>query len=223
MKVELLDKMGDDLMVVNAARVSYDKHTETLRQSDIRLLDYLALHNHFSPFTHPQLTFRIECNIAVANQLKRHQVGLTVNEVSRRYVDDAPEFDLPDVWRSAPGVGQSKQGSGEPYPEQSQVNDIIEHVLIRIRAAYTTLIDGGIAPEQARLVLPMALVTKFYWTGSLMAFLRVCKERLAPEAQQETRAVATEIYQHLQSWFPYSISAWNIVPASSEFAQGDAK
>ena len=135
MKVEMIDKMGTDLTVVNAARVSYGKHTETLRDQDVRLIHYLAKHGHWSPFAHPQASFRISANIAVARQLERHKAGLlfdpfrrsvqgtyagqgdvetTKNETSRRYVTDAPEFDLPDVWRSAPGKGQSKQGSGEP-------------------------------------------------------------------------------------------------------------
>ena len=114
MKVSLIDRMGDDLMVVNAARVSYAKWHDEYTANDTKLLGYLAKHGHWSPFAHPQLSFRISASIAVARQLFRHQVGLAVNEVSRRNVDDAPTFDLPDVWRSAPGEGQSKQGSGEP-------------------------------------------------------------------------------------------------------------
>ena len=97
MKVEMTHMMGTDLTVVNAARVSYGKHTETLRDQDVRLIHYLAKHGHWSPFAHPQASFRISANIAVARQLFRHQVGLTVNEVSRRYVTDAPEFDLPST------------------------------------------------------------------------------------------------------------------------------
>ena len=108
MKVELIDSMGNDLTVVNAARVSYGKHTDTLREQDKRLIAYLAKNGHWSPFAHPQASFRISANIAVARQLYRHQVGLAVNETSRRYVTDAPEFDLPDVWRAAPDAGQSK-------------------------------------------------------------------------------------------------------------------
>ena len=107
-------------MVVNAARVSYAKHHDTFDDSDERLLRYLARNGHWSPFSHPQASFRISASIAVANQLKRHQVGLALNEVSRRYVTDAPTFDLPDVWRSAPSKGQSKQGSGEPVEDALQ-------------------------------------------------------------------------------------------------------
>ena len=108
MKVELIDHMGSDLSVINAARVSYGKHTDAMRERDVKLLKYLAEHGHWTPFAHPQLSFRISANIAVARQLLRHQVGLAVNEVSRRYVSDAPEFDLPDVWRAGPVKGQSQ-------------------------------------------------------------------------------------------------------------------
>ena len=115
----------------------------------------------------------------MARQLFRHQVGLTVNEVSRRYVTDAPEFDLPDVWRSAPGKGQSKQGSGEPIERQWAACDIGSEALAKALDAYDDLLRLNVAPEQARLVLPMAMVTEWIWTGSLYAFARICRERLA--------------------------------------------
>ena len=165
MNVELIDTMGSDLTVVNAARVSYAKHHDTFDDSDARLLRYLARHGHWSPFAHPQASFRISANIAVARQLYRHQVGLTVNETSRRYVTDAPTFDLPDVWRSAPGKGQSKQGSSGEHSDQYGLNRIVDDAMIHSQAAYKTMIDAGVAPEQARLVLPMAMVTEWIWTG----------------------------------------------------------
>ena len=210
MKVELLDVMGNDLMVVNAARVSYDKRVDEMRESDVKLLRYLAEHKHWSPFSHPQISFRITANIAVARQLYRHTVGLAVNEVSRRYVSDAPEFDLPEVWRSAPGAGQSKQGSGGAHPDQGQINKIVEHAFFRMQAAYTTLIEAGVAPEQARLVLSMAMTTSWIWTGSLYAFIRILIERLAPEAQAETREVAQEFRKHMIEHFPHSMEAWGV-------------
>ena len=212
MKVELIDKMGSDLSVVNAARVSYAKHHEEFQDNDAKLLRYLAGHGHVSPFFHPQLSFRITCNIAVGRQLMRHQIGLAVNEVSRRYVTDAPEFDLPDVWRSAPGEGQSKQGSGAPLSEEmGQIPTAIAERAVRAcERAYSELLRCNIAPEQARLVLPMLLVTQFIWTGSLMAFIRICKERLAPDAQAETRAVALCICGELQAHFPESVKAWGL-------------
>ena len=209
MKVEMIDSMGNDLTVVNAARVSYGKHTDMLRDQDKRLIAYLARNGHWSPFAHPQASFRISANIAVARQLHRHQVGLAVNETSRRYVTDAPEFDLPDVWRAAPDAGQSKQGSGEAFIPSSQawfgnkmqaaVNDAANH--------YEALLNAGLAPEQARLVLPMALVTEWIWTGSLYAFARVCRDRLGPDAQAETREVAEGIADAMSAAFPVSWAA----------------
>ena len=169
-------------------------------------MHYLAKHGHWSPFAHPQASFRISANIAVARQLFRHQVGLTVNEVSRRYVTDAPEFDLPDVWRSAPGKGQSKQGSGEPFDDDANYRAavIVSETCAKTLDAYEDLLAMGVAPEQARLVLPMAMVTEWIWTGSLYAFARICRERLAPDAQPETRAVAEGIAAAMATAFPVS-------------------
>lgn len=212
MKVDLLDVMGNDLSVVNGARVSYSKWHDEFERNDIRLLTYLAAHGHWTPFAHPQLSFRITASIAVARQLFRHQVGLAVNEVSRRYVTDAPTFDLPEVWRSAPSQGQSKQGSGEPLDmeENWDIPRMVDDCIGQAKFVYGELIAAGVAPEQARLVLPMATETTWIWTGSLMAFLRICKERLAPDAQSETRAVAEEIHKHLKANFEHSLEAWGL-------------
>ena len=207
MKVELIDSMGNDLTVVNAARVSYGNHTDTLREQDKRLIAYLARNGHWSPFAHPQASFRISANIAVARQLYRHQVGLAVNEVSRRYVTDAPEFDLPDVWRAAPGEGKSKQGSGEPITCQGAIHAAVNDAVCAAMRLYNHLIYDGVAPEQARLVLPMALVTEWIWTGSLYAFARVCRDRLGPNAQAETRAVAEAIADAMSAAFPVGWAA----------------
>ena len=210
MKVELIDTMGSDLTVVNAARVSYAKRHDEFDDSDERLLRYLAKHGHWSPFAHPQASFRISANIAVARQLYRHQVGLTVNEVSRRYVTDAPAFDLPDVWRSAPGEGQSKQGSGGALhsDEHADAVKVASHAIEQAQETYKSLLWLGVAPEQARLVLPMAMVTEWHWTGSLYAFARICRERLAPEAQAETKAVAEGIAVAMGAKFPVS---WSVL------------
>ena len=210
MKVELVDSMGDDLMVVNAARVSYAKSRAEFQIDDARLLHYLATHGHWSPFAHPQLSFRISSSIAVARQLYRHQVGLAVNETSRRYVDSQPEFDLPEVWRGRAKKGQSKQGSDSALSDAAQA-EVIELALIATATcedAYKSLLAMGVAPEQARLVLPMSMITEWIWTGSLMAFIRICRERRAKNAQAETREVADEIYRHLLSLFPHSMAAW---------------
>ena len=212
MRVDLIDHMGSDLSVVNAARVSYGNQIDKMRDKDSRLLKYLADHNHWTPFAHPHLSFRIKANIAVARQLYRHQVGLTVNEVSRRYVSTSPEFDFPSEWRSRPNKGQSKQGSGELLDEykQQRLNDIAAELAFDADIYYNTVLDMGVAPEQARLFLPMSSMTEWIWTGSLMAFIRICKERLAEDAQAETRNVAEGIYKYLCYLFPESMKAWGI-------------
>ena len=207
-EVALLDHMGDDLMVVNAARVSHAKRTGMLRERDIGLLRYLAKHGHWTPFAHPQLSFHIRCNLAVAAQLKRHQVGLVVNEMSRRYVTDAPEFDMPEVWRAAVDDPHgNKQGSGEALPHDATIARNVQLWALGAREHYKEMLEWGVAPEQARLVLPMATVTEFYWTGSLYAFSRVCRQRLAPDAQAETREVAKLINDAAQGHFPYAWAA----------------
>ena len=207
--VTLIDHMGTDLTVVNAARVSHAKHTDTMRNSDERLLRYLARNGHWTPFAHPQIMLHVKCNLAVAAQLKRHQAGLTLNEVSRRYVSDEPEFDLPEQWRKSTDDPHNKQGSGEPFSEMGQDYMTVEMwaAVGKCAAIYDDLIQGGVAPEQARLVLPMATVTEFYWTGSLAAFSRVCVQRLAPDAQPETREVASDIAFICAGLFPRSWAA----------------
>ena len=212
MEVTLIDVMGDDLTVVNAARVSFAKVHDELDGSDLKLLKYLAEHGHWSPFAHPQLSFQISTSIAVARQLFRHQVGLTVNETSRRYVKDTPTFDLPKEWRMAPAKGQSKQGSGKAIDTGiSMYTDwIVQDIMSQCSDAYHILLEQGIAPEQARLVLPMATTTEWVWTGSLMAFIRVCKDRLAPDAQRETAEVAQSIAQVVKEHFPHSWEAWGM-------------
>ncbi len=217
MKVELIDSMGSDLSVVNAARVSfakesdweyaYDKHDGhgpgTLSEKDQKLISYLAKHGHFTPFCHAFLSFRIKAPIFVARQLVKHQVGLAWNEVSRRYVDDEPEFFFPEVWRGKPV--NAKQGSdGVVDPRitcrtEDWVNDLVEH--------YLYLINEGVAPEQARMVLPQNTMTEWIWSGSLAAFARVCKLRLDPHAQQETQEIAKQINGLVPTEFNYSWKA----------------
>lgn len=219
MKVELIDSMGSDLSVVNAARVSFAKESDWeyeseghwasgepgyLSEKDQKLITYLAKHNHWTPFAHAFLSFRIKAPIFVARQLVKHQVGLAWNEVSRRYVDDEPEFWFPEVWRSRP-EGNVKQGSGgviEDKFESLQAKDAVEQ-------AFSVYIDllKTVAPEQARMVLPQNMMTEWVWSGSLMAFARVCKLRLDPHAQQETREVAQQINDQVPENFKYSWAA----------------
>ena len=207
MKVKLVDKMGTDLSVVNAARVSFAKESEwerpdlyenQLKDSDIKLIQYLAKHNHWSPFAHTSLQFHIKAPIFVARQLVKHQVGLVWNEVSRRYVDDEPEFYIPQVWRKRPDKS-IKQGSSNETTEYD-ISGSIEFV----NQTYKNLLREGVAPEMARMILPQNLYTEWYWSGTLYAFSRVCNLRCAKDTQSETREIANGIRDICSSEFPTS-------------------
>jgi len=217
MRVELLDFMGDDLAVVNAARVSFDKqsswqwendweHDSKLHDKDEILIEYLARHKHWSPFAHTAIKFRITMPIYVARQLAKHQVGGVVNEVSRRYVSNSPVLDVPSTWRKA--AANVKQGSSDDLvlmdsAMQAQINKTLDACL----TLYDDLLLKGVCPEQARVVIPVCSETTWIWTGSLVFFTRVCKLRLDPHAQKETRDVAEEIAKHMAELFPVSWKA----------------
>jgi thymidylate synthase (FAD) len=212
MHVELLDHMGDDRSIVNAARVSFDKESELefdwnwapiLSEKDEKLIHYLAKHKHWTPFAHTALKFRITMPIYVARQLAKHQVGGVVNEISRRYVSTAPVLDVPTKWRKA--AENVKQGSSDELVEvdQEHINQAIEVCL----TTYDYLITSGVCPEQARAVIPVCSETTWIWTGSLVFFARVCKLRLDPHAQKETRDVAQAISALIEPLFPVSWAA----------------
>ena len=199
MNVQLVDKMGSDLTVVNAARVSYAKTKNKFEDNDEKLISFLAKHQHWSPFAHASLQFRIKAPIFVARQLVKHQVGLTWNEVSRRYVDYEPEFYTPNTWRGRPH--NSKQGSdGEVAVDNSKY----ENMMSQLNGYYETLLNQGVAPEMARMVLPQSMMTEWYWSGTLYAFARVCNLRCASDTQQETRVIADLIDELIQESFPVS-------------------
>ena len=200
MQVKVIDVMGTDLSVVNAARVSFAKESNELSDKDEKLIKYLAKHNHWSPFGHASLQFRIKAPIFVARQLVKHQVGLVWNEVSRRYVDDEPEFFIPDQWRSRPE--NSKQGSGEEIIIYN-----IESTMQFVKQTYQNLLKANVAPEMARMVLPQNMYTEWYWSGTLMAFARVCNLRCKDDTQFETQHIADCIDWHLHDKFPISWEA----------------
>ncbi len=197
-KVELIDKMGTDLSVVNAARVSYAKTKEAFDDKDEKLIKYLAEHEHWSPFAHASLQFRIKAPVFVARQLVKHQVGLVWNEVSRRYVDDRPEFYEPEEWRGRPK--NSKQGS-DGFIDTDK--EYYSRYLNASRVYYHLLINEGVAPEQARMVLPQSMMTEWYWSGTVYAFARVCNLRCKPDTQKETQDVANQIHALADEAFPY--------------------
>lgn len=187
MKVELLKHFGDDLMIVNAARVSFDKESHEFSMKDAKLIKYLIEHKHTSPLRHPQLQFRVECPIYVERQLFKHQVGMSANSISGRYVDFHDEYEPPEYYRKQ--STDSKQGSdGYIHVE---INDIlvsrVNKVIEESKKIYQDMMELGVSKEQARCHLPLCLMTKFIWTGSLLSFIHLFNLRLKPDAQQETR------------------------------------
>ena len=198
MNVELIDHMGTDLSIVNAARVSFAKlHEEFDEKNDTRLINYLAKHNHWSPFGHASMQFHIKAPVFVARQLVKHQIGLTWNEVSRRYVDTEVEFYEPTEWRLA--AENKKQGSTE---ETVDYNISPAHKFAK--QCYENMLSLGIAPEMARMVLPQSMMTEWYWSGTLYAFARVCNLRCKPDAQKETQNVVWGIDKYARKLFPAS-------------------
>lgn len=205
-KVELINHMGDDDSVVNAARVSFDK--DAMHYSDQQnghLIRYLAKHRHWSPFAHTCLSFRIEAPIFVARQLAKHQVGLVWNEVSRRYVNYEPSVWSPDGFRKS--AASVKQGSSEEMVQNERcLSDYSYATALAVRT-YNNLLAEGVCPEQARAVLPQGMMTQWIWTGSLYAFARVVTQRTTQNAQRETRDVAAEISEYCFRSFPESWTA----------------
>ena len=205
MEVTLIDKMGTDLTVVNAARVSFGKKKKKFTDADTRLIDYLARHNHWTPFGHCSLQFHIVAPVFVARQLVKHQVGLVWNEVSRRYVDSEPEYHIPDAWRQR--VKDKKQGSDPDSNVENIFTSEYPHLLERITNLYNRMIDAEICPEQARMILPQSMMTEWYWSGTLMAFARVCNLRCKPDAQLETQEIGNQIDVIASKEFPVSWKA----------------
>ena len=206
MDVELIDHMGTDASVVNAARVSFGKRIKEMSEGDTKLIRYLAKHNHWSPFGHASVQFRIKAPIFVARQLVKHQVGLTWNEISRRYVEHEPEFYEVDKWRGRPI--NKKQGSSEEeivWIDRSTRTDALQSQVETVALKnYNRMLEAGVAPEQARMILPQSMMTEWYWSGTLYAFARICNLRCAEDAQYETRIVANLINDECERLFPIS-------------------
>jgi len=196
-----IDHMGSDLSVVNAARVSFGKsHAEFDPVRDTKLIKYLAKHKHISPFGHAFASFHVKAPIFVARQLVKHKF-LRWNEISRRYVDDEPEFYVPEVWRGR--SADKKQGSDGVANTFVSDWDTYNHSL----KIYKDLLKDGVAPEQARMVLPQSTMTEWYWSGSLDAFADMCRLRCASDTQYETRLVADNISKKMSELFPVSWSS----------------
>jgi thymidylate synthase (FAD) len=197
-----IDHCGSDLSVVNAARVSFGKHHTEMTEGDTKLIHYLAKHKHISPFGHAFASFHVKAPIFVARQLVKHKF-LRWNEISRRYVDDEPEFYVPEVWRGR--SADKKQGSSDEAVEVGEL--FIYDTYDSLNFAYQALLDAGVAPEQARMVLPQSTMTEWYWSGSLDAFAAMCRLRCASDTQYETRIVADQISEKMAELFPVSWAA----------------
>jgi thymidylate synthase (FAD) len=231
MKAELIDMMGDDLTVVNAARVSFNKQSEwewdeykesgvtvdatpVLSEKDQKLINYLAKHDHWTPFSHVMIQMRETVPIFVARQRFKHVIGFTYNEESRRYVDDAPKFFIPDAWRLR--SKDKKQGSSDEvlndiHKRETEINysDLLEGCL----SVYNDLLNKGVAPEQARMVLPQSMYTSYYVTGSLAAYARAFKLRSEEYAQKEIQDLA-EQWNEIISNIPEVKHSWQALTST---------
>jgi thymidylate synthase (FAD) len=206
--VQYVSHMGDDLTVVNAARVSFNKESTEFTGRDEKLISYLAKHKHWTPFAHPQITLRIKAPISIRTQLFKHKQGFVENEVSRRYVIEDPEVYLPR-WRNAPTDG-AKQGSSGTMDINEEYNTCSRAYLMVVEEAmhtYKMLLDKGVAPEQARFVLPQGTYTEWWWTGSLAAYARVYGLRSDSHAQWEVREYSNAIGVIVRDLFPVSWAA----------------
>ena len=214
MQAELLTHFGDDLMAANIARVSYNKESKRFEEKDAKLLKYLASHGHTTPFRHPQLQFRIECPIFVERQLFTHQIGWARNSISGRYVDFSDSYWLPEKLRMQ--SKDSKQGSAEDISDElnEEFQRSMAEVVFHAKNVYEKMCKAGIAKEQCRIILPLALETKFIWTGSFHAFVHLCNLRLKKDAQKETRDLVAEMLNLVKNIdgepFKYSIEAFGL-------------
>lgn len=206
-RVELINSMGSDKSVVQAARVSFaaDKEVRSIEQ-DAKLINYLAKHNHFTPFCHTAITLRMTAPIPIRTQCFKHKVGFVENEESRRYISSTPDYFVPE-WRE--GVENKKQGSGKKLDHKRQRDEDVTYICHMENAIYSyeDALARGICEEQARLYLPQGCVVNWYWTGSLAAFARMVKQRTDSHAQVEIQELAKMISKVIQPLYPVSWKA----------------
>lgn len=211
MKAELLNYFGNDLMVVNAARVSYGKSKNDIDQKDEKLINFLVEHKHVAPFRHAQLQFRIECPIFVERQLFKHQVGMSANSISGRYVDFSDNyFTVKSLRKQSKSSKQGSEGELDRPDLIEKINTLVE----QSSQLYKDLCDAGVAKEQARIILPLCLETQFIWTGSLLAFMHFWNLRLKSDTQEETRLLALDMLNLVKSIegdpFALTLKAFNL-------------
>lgn len=215
-KAWYLDHMGSDLDVVNAAKVSFDRFSEweydekleeVLNGKDVKLIQYLAKHGHWTPFAHTAIKFKISAPLPIRTQCFKHKQGFVENEESRRYIKTTPELYIPDEFRNAPLQGGAKQGAHGVHERSETWKRTYELVCRDALRAYEAMIEDGICPEQARFILPQGCVVNWIWTGSLAAYARFYLQRTDPHAQREVAMVAEQIAPKLFELFPVSWDA----------------
>lgn len=211
MKAELLNYFGNDLMVVNAARVSYGKSKNDVDQKDEKLINFLVEHKHVAPFRHAQLQFRIECPIFVERQLFKHQVGMSANSISGRYVDFSDNyFTVKSLRKQSKSSKQGSEGELDRPDLIEKMNNLVE----QSSQLYKDLCEAGVAKEQARIILPLCLETQFIWTGSLLAFMHFWALRLKNDTQEETRLLAFDMLNLVKNIdgepFALTLKAFNL-------------
>ncbi len=212
--IEILDVFGNDLMIVNSARVSYGKKSDAINEKDERLINFLVEHKHIAPFRHPQLQFRITCPIYVERQLRKHEIGIelglspepnsSINSISGRYVDFSDSYTTIKEWRKQ--STSSKQGSEGLVEDQERCNEIQEDVISICKMAYDNLLMLGVSKEQARTILPLNLNTTFIWTGSFLSFIHLFNLRLKKDTQQETRELVELMLQEVRKTGRFDLS-----------------
>ena len=211
MKAELLNFFGNDLMVVNAARVSYGKSKDSVDLKDEKLINFLVEHKHVAPFRHAQLQFRIECPIFVERQLFKHQVGMSANSISGRYVDFSDNyFSVKSLRKQSKSSKQGSEGELDRPDLIEKMNSLVQ----QSSQLYKDLCDAGVAKEQARIILPLCLETQFIWTGSLLAFMHFWALRLKSDTQEETRLLALDMLNLVKNIdgdpFALTLKAFNL-------------
>lgn len=208
MQVEYVDHMGSDVNVVNAARVSFAKEVEEFNiEKDTKLINYLAKHNHWSPLAHTSISIRVKAPIFMARQFVKHQIGLVWNEESRRYIDEEPEFYKPKEWRERPSNVKQGSGSKLQFDDCEWIDEAFVRLTDESLGVYKSMIGDGVAPEQARMILPQNTMTNWIWTGSLVAFARIVKLRTEEHAQLEAQELAKKIAEVVELLYPVSWAA----------------
>lgn len=222
-KVELLDFMGNDLDVVNAARVSFSKtsefvdeegflglipadyvaHRKVLSKDDTKLINYLAKHDHWTPFAHTALKFRIAAPVPIRTQCFKHKIGMVENEESRRYISTTPEIFIPEFFRAKP-EGSIKQGSADKHSSSDFWINEYQEVTAKAVDLYLDMLADGVCPEQARFILPQGAIVNWIWTGNLVSFANFYNKRTDPNAQKEVQVVAELVGKEVERIFPVS-------------------